>query len=266
MRIALGIEYDGSSFNGWQAQQPGVRTVQSVVEQALSAVAAHPVSVVCAGRTDAGVHAVGQVVHFDSDAPRSPRAWTLGTNTLLPPDASVRWAQPVEETFHARFSATARQYRYLILNQPTRPALLRNRVSWQMRPLDVARMNAAAAHLLGEHDFTAYRAQQCQSKSPVRVIRHLTVTRHGAYLSIDVLANAFLHHMVRNIAGVLMTIGQGEREPDWAREVLEGRDRKLGGVTAPPQGLYLVAVEYPVAFAVPGAPESVDFRGPVDIR
>lgn len=264
MRIALGIEYDGSAFNGWQAQQAGVRTVQSAVEQALSAVAAHPVSVVCAGRTDTGVHATGQVVHFDSDAIRSPRAWTLGANTQLPPDVSVRWAQPVAETFHARFSATARQYRYVILNQPTRPALLRNRASWQMRPLDAARMNAAAAYLIGEHDFTAYRAQQCQSKSPVRVMRRLTVTRHGDYLTIDVLANAFLHHMVRNIAGVLMTIGHGEREPDWARAVLEGRDRKLGGVTAPPQGLYLVAVEYPAEFAVPSVPESVDFMGMPD--
>ena len=255
MRIALGIEYDGSGFNGWQAQQPGVRTVQCAVEQALSSVAAHPVKVICAGRTDTGVHATCQVVHFDSDAPRSPRAWTLGCNTLLPPDVSVRWAQPVAETFHARFSATARQYRYVILNQPTRPALLRNRVSWQMRPLDVARMNAAAAHLIGEHDFTAYRALQCQSKSPVRVMRQLTVTRHGDYLNIDLQANAFLHHMVRNIAGVLMTIGYGEREPDWAREVLEGRDRRLGGVTAPPQGLYLAAVEYPAEFAVPRLPE-----------
>jgi tRNA pseudouridine38-40 synthase len=261
MRIALGIEYDGSAFNGWQAQLSGVRTLQGAVEQALSAVAAHPVSVVCAGRTDTGVHATGQVVHFDSDAPRSPRAWTLGTNTLLPPDVSVRWAQPVAETFHARFSATARQYRYIILNQPTRPALLRNRAVWQMRPLDVERMNAAAAHLIGEHDFSAYRAQQCQSKSPVRVMRRLTVTRYGDYLSIDVLANAFLHHMVRNIAGVLMTIGHGEREPDWAREVLEGRDRKLGGVTAPPQGLYLVAVEYPAEFALPATPESATFIG-----
>jgi tRNA pseudouridine38-40 synthase len=261
MRIALGIEYDGSNFNGWQAQKSGVRTIQGAVEKALSAVAAHPVSVVCAGRTDTGVHATGQVVHFDSDAPRSSRAWTLGTNTLLPPDVSVRWAQPVAETFHARFSATARQYRYIILNQPIRPALLRNRASWQIRPLDVERMNAAAAHLIGEHDFTAYRAQQCQSKSPVRVMRRLTVTRYGDYLSIDVLANAFLHHMVRNIAGVLMTIGHGEREPEWAREVLIGRDRKLGGVTAPPQGLYLVAVEYPTEFALPPAPESATFIG-----
>lgn len=255
MRIALGIEYDGTAFNGWQAQKSDARTLQSAVEKALSAVAAHPVSVICAGRTDTGVHAVGQVVHFDSDAPRSPRAWTLGSNTLLPPDVSVRWAQPVAETFHARFSATARRYRYLILNQPTRPALLRSRVCWQMRPLDAARMNAAAAHLLGEHDFTAYRAQQCQSKSPVRVIRQLAVTRHGAYLRIDVTANAFLHHMVRNIAGVLMTIGHGEREPDWAREVLEGRDRRLGGVTAVPQGLYLIGVEYPVEFGLPQGDE-----------
>jgi tRNA pseudouridine38-40 synthase len=265
MRIALGIEYDGSGFNGWQAQQPGVRTIQGAVEQALSAVAAHPVSVVCAGRTDTGVHATGQVVHFESDAPRSMRAWTLGSNTLLPSDVSVCWAQPVPETFHARFSAIARQYRYIILNQPTRPALLRNRASWQMRPLDVDRMNAAAAHLIGEHDFTAYRAQQCQSKSPVRVMRRLAVTRHGDYLILDVLANAFLHHMVRNIAGVLMTIGQGEREPDWARAVLEGRDRKLGGVTAPPQGLYLVRVEYPAEFAVPRPSEDVTLEGQPDI-
>jgi len=250
MRIALGIEYDGSAFNGWQ-QQPGVRTVQNCVEQALSKVAAHPVAIICAGRTDAGVHASGQVVHFDTHAERSLRAWTLGTNTELPADVNVRWAQAVDDSFHARFSARARHYRYVILNRSVRSALYRTRASWEPRPLDITCMNAAAQHLLGEHDFSAYRAQQCQSKSPVRVMQRLEVQRHDDFLHIEVRANAFLHHMVRNIAGVLMTIGRGEREPDWAREVLETRDRRLGGVTAPAQGLYLLAVEYPQEFGLP---------------
>lgn len=251
MRIALGIEYDGTDFCGWQSQKDGVRTVQGSLEAALSAVADHPVKTVCAGRTDTGVHATGQVVHIDSTAARSSRAWILGANANLPRDVGVLWTQPVADDFHARFSAQARHYRYVILNRTVRATLLRDRASWHHQPLDIAHMNAAAQHLHGTHDFTAYRAQQCQSKTPIRELRRLEITRHGDYVFIDVVANAFLHHMVRNIAGVLMTIGQGDRDPDWARDVLEGRDRKLGGVTAPPQGLYLIAVEYPDTFGLP---------------
>ncbi len=250
MRIALGIEYDGTDFCGWQIQD-GTRTVQGALEEALSKVAAHPVHVICAGRTDAGVHAVGQVVHFDSEAPRSMRSWLLGANSNLPRDAGVIWAQPVDTDFSARFSATARSYRYIILNRMTRPALLRDRVCWQHRPLDVEAMGAAAAHLIGEHDFSSFRAMACQAKHPVRTIHRLDVTRSGDYIHIDVTANAFLHHMVRNIAGVLMAVGEGDRHPDWAAELLLARDRRVGGVTAPAAGLYLVSVEYPERFGFP---------------
>lgn len=250
MKIALGVEYDGSGYCGWQVQD-GAPTVQARVEQALSRVADHPVRVVCAGRTDTGVHAVGQVAHFESDAPRTPRAWVFGGNANLPEDISITWAQPVPDDFHARFSATARRYRYLIFNRPVRPACLRRRVSWDYRPLDEARMSAAAVSLVGEHDFSSYRALACQAKSPVRTVHRLDIARTGEVISIDIAANAFLHHMVRNIAGVLMAIGAGEREPAWAREVLELRDRTRGGVTAPPHGLYLAGVEYPERFAVP---------------
>lgn len=253
MRIALGIEYNGAAFYGWQIQD-GVRTVQACVEQALTRVADHPVSVITAGRTDAGVHAAGQVIHFDSSATRSARAWVFGANTHLPADISVTWAQPVSDAFHARFSATARYYRYLIFNRAVRPGLLNGRVSWCYRPLDAARMAQAAHYLLGEHDFSAYRALSCQAKHAVRTVRRLEVARHGELVVLDVVANAFLQHMVRNIAGVLMTIGAGEREPAWAREVLETRDRTLGGVTAPPHGLTLMGVEYPDEFGLPRLP------------
>lgn len=253
MRIALGIEYNGAAFYGWQIQD-GVRTVQACVEQALTRVADHPVSVITAGRTDAGVHAAGQVIHFDSSATRSARAWVFGANTHLPVEVSVTWAQPVSDAFHARFSATARYYRYLIFNRAVRPGLLHGRVSWCYRPLDAARMAQAAHYLLGEHDFSAYRALSCQAKHAVRTIRRLEVARHGELVVLDVVANAFLQHMVRNIAGVLMTIGAGEREPAWAREVLETRDRTLGGVTAPPHGLTLMGVEYPDEFGLPRLP------------
>jgi len=253
MRIALGIEYNGAAFYGWQIQD-GVRTVQACVEQALTRVADHPVSVITAGRTDAGVHAAGQVIHFDSPATRSARSWVFGANTHLPADVSVTWAQPVSDAFHARFSATARYYHYLIFNRAVRPGLLHGRVSWCYRPLDAARMAQAAHYLLGEHDFSAYRALSCQAKHAVRTIRRLEVTRHGELVVLDIVANAFLQHMVRNIAGVLMTIGAGEREPAWAREVLETRDRTLGGVTAPPHGLTLMGVEYPDEFGLPRLP------------
>lgn len=249
MRVALGIEYDGTRFCGWQLQ-PGERTVQGCVEEALARIADHPVRVACAGRTDTGVHALGQVVHFDTTAERRPRSWVFGANTHLPADVCVRWAQPVADDFHARFSAVRRHYRYVIFNSPVRSAVLAAGVAWDYRVLDVARMQAAAAHLLGRHDFSSYRAQACQAKSPVRTVQRLDVARRGDFVVLDIVADAFLHHMVRNIAGVLMAIGAGEREPDWSREVLEHRDRRLGGVNAVPAGLYFVGVEYPPHYGI----------------
>lgn len=253
MRIALGVEYGGSRFCGWQTQQGDVRTVQGCVEHALSRVAAHPVRVVCAGRTDSGVHAIGQVVHFDSTAERSVRSWVFGANANLPEDVTVLWARPVSEDFHARFSATRRMYRYVIFNRPQRPSWQAGRVSWDYRPLDAARMQQGASYLLGEHDFSSFRAYACQAKSPRRTVYRLDVRRYGRLLVIEVEANAFLHHMVRNLAGVLMAIGAGEQEPSWAGEVLAHRDRRLSGVTAPPDGLYLCRVCYPQEFDLPGA-------------
>jgi tRNA pseudouridine38-40 synthase len=250
MRIALGIEYDGTDFCGWQIQH-GVRTVQECVEQAVSKVADHPVQVVCAGRTDTGVHAAEQVVHFDTEAVRSERSWVLGSNVNLDKDVSVLWARPVDDDFHARFSATARRYRYVIHNRWVRSSIYRNRAVWYHPPLDVERMAEGARYLLGEHDFSTFRAVACQAKHPVRTIHDLDVSRRGELVIIDVHANAFLHHMVRNIAGVLMAIGCGDREPEWVVELLEARDRTVGGVTAPPQGLYLVGVTYPERFGLP---------------
>ncbi len=250
MRIALGVEYNGAGFCGWQTQ-PGVRTVQDNVEKALAHVADHAVRVVTAGRTDTGVHACGQVIHFDSDAQRSAYSWVFGANAHLPTDVSVLWAQAVSEEFHARFSATGRHYRYVILNRTMRPGMLGTQVSWYYRPLDVERMATAARCLLGEHDFSSYRAVSCQAKNPVRTVRRLDIKRHGDLVVMELEANAFLQHMVRNIAGVLMTIGAGEREPGWATEVLLARDRTLGGVTAQPQGLTLVRVDYPEHFGLP---------------
>lgn len=254
MRIALGIEYSGSRFCGWQMQH-GVRTVQECVEQALSKVADHAVRVICAGRTDSGVHALGQVVHCETQALRESRSWVFGANAHLPDDVSVLWAQPVDGDFHARFTAKRRHYRYLIFERAVRPAVLAGRVAWQYRMLDIERMTAAARYLIGEHDFSSYRAYACQAKSPVRTIHRLDVRRRGEFVAIDVIANAFLHHMVRNIAGVLMQIGSGKQAPEWARAVLEARDRQVGGVTAAPEGLYFVGVEYPERYAIPYCPE-----------
>ncbi len=250
MRIALGIEYAGADFFGWQFQ-PHARNVQGCVEAALSKVANHPVKVVCAGRTDTGVHALGQVVHADVTAQRSISSWVLGTNANLPSDVSVLWAQPVDENFHARFSARARHYRYVILNRRTRPALLAKRVTWEYKPLEVERMQVASHYLIGTHDFSSYRAVACQAKNPVRTVSRLTVSRVDEQVIIEISANAFLHHMVRNIAGVLMTIGRGEQPPQWARTVLEAQDRTMGGVTAPPGGLYYCGVDYPAPYQFP---------------
>ncbi|CAK0769737.1 tRNA pseudouridine(38-40) synthase [Gammaproteobacteria bacterium] len=249
MRIALGLSYDGTNFHGWQTQQEGLRTVQVCVEQALSRVANHPVAVVVAGRTDAGVHAVEQMVHFDTFAKRPLRAWVFGTNQYLPQDIAISWSKEVHNSFHARFSAVSRRYRYVIYSSPIRPVLERTRVTWDYRRFNLEAMSVAASSLVGTHDFSSYRAQGCQAKSPIRTLYRLEVTQEndwlGQKITIEAVANAFLQHMVRNLAGVLMTIGAGEKPPEWAREVLEQKDRAKGGVTAPPEGLYLVQVQYP---------------------
>ncbi|MEZ5540520.1 MAG: tRNA pseudouridine(38-40) synthase TruA [Pseudomonadota bacterium] len=250
MRIALGIEYDGAAFVGWQRQEAG-RTVQGAVEEALSRVASHAVQVVCAGRTDTGVHATGQVIHFDSTAARAPDNWVRGANANLPADIRIQWALPTTDAFHARFSARRRHYRYAILNTAAAPALLRQRVCWERLPLHLEPMQLAARHLLGEHDFTSFRAAACQARSPRRTIYRLDVTRAGQCIYIDVIANAFLHHMVRTIAGVLIAIGRGEQAPGWSAQLLAARDRTAGGVNAPAAGLYLVGVAYDAHFGLP---------------
>ncbi len=250
MRIAAALEYDGRPYHGWQIQK-GVKTVQEQVEKALSKVADHPVHIVCAGRTDTGVHAADQIIHFDTTAFRSDYSWVRGTNAHLPESICLTWVKPVNEHFHARFMARRRYYRYIILNRPIRPAYLMGKVVWQHRPLDVARMATAAQHLVGEHDFTSYRAQACQAKSPVRHIYSLDISRSGEFIYLDICANAFLHHMVRNIAGVLMSIGAGDKPIEWTKEVLESQDRKKGGMTAAAAGLYLVRVDYDAEFDLP---------------
>lgn len=253
MRIALGVEYDGSGFFGWQTQrqQP---TVQEALERALTVVADEAVSVICAGRTDTGVHAHGQVVHFDTGAERSERSWVLGANSNLPGGVCVLWARAVEPDFHARFTAIGRQYRYVILNRWVRPALQAGRVCWQRRPLDAEAMNEAARHLVGEHDFSSFRSAGCKANHPIRELRTLTVRRQGERVIIDVAANGFLYHMVRNIAGTLMEVGLGDRSPSWVEAVLAARDRRRAGVTAPSDGLYFVGARYPASSGLPERP------------
>lgn len=250
MRIALAVEYDGSPFCGWQYQDHSP-SVQAHVEKALSKVADQPIRIICAGRTDTGVHATAQIIHFDTEVERSMHSWVFGANANMPDSISLLWARPVSEEFHARFSAVRRRYRYVILNRRVRPALLANRAVWEYRPLDEVRMAEAAQHLVGKHDFSSYRALACQAKSPVRTLYQLTVSRQGELVILDLEASAFLHHMVRNIAGVLMTIGAGEQEAEWAKQVLDFRDRTLGGITAPSGGLYLTGVDYPPEFELP---------------
>jgi tRNA pseudouridine38-40 synthase len=251
-RIAVGLEYEGTRYAGWQSQA-SASTVQVLAESALAKVAAEAVSLVCAGRTDAGVHGRGQVAHFDTTARRSMRAWMLGANAELPRDISIAWVRPVPPHFHARYSAEARTYRYLIFNRASRSGLLSSRASWVHRPLDERRMAQAAALLEGEHDFSAFRAAQCQAKSPIRRMERLSVARQGDWLAIEATANAFLHHMVRNIAGLLIRIGKGDAPASWAAEVLAGRDRRRAAATAPAAGLYLWQVRYPDGFAIPPA-------------
>ena len=232
--------------------------MQHALEMAISRVANESVSVQCAGRTDTGVHAIHQIAHMDCHVERQMHSWLLGTNSNLPDDISIQWVKAVDDQFHARFSAKKRSYRYVILNRPSRSALLHGRVSWQPRQLNIDAMQAAAVHLLGEHDFTSYRAVACQAKSPVRTIHQLNLFQSGDFIVLDISANAFLHHMVRNIAGVLMAIGLGKEQPDWALDVLMAKDRTLGGMTAPAAGLYLTQVYYADKFAIP-APQTAQW-------
>jgi tRNA pseudouridine38-40 synthase len=254
-RIALCVEYDGSAFSGWQAQlNPHLQTVQETLEHALSRIADHPLRVSCAGRTDAGVHASGQIVHFDTHSERPLKAWVIGANSMLPAAVVVHWARTMPQEFHARFSAQSRRYRYCILNSRIRPAMLSQLLTQHEKPLDAAAMHEAGQYLLGENDFTSFRGAACQSRTAMRNLMSLSVTRHGEYVLIDIQANAFLLHMVRNIAGVLLQIGEGRQPPIWTAELLQLRDRTRAAVTAPPQGLCLCEVGYPANFALPPAP------------
>ncbi|CUX96034.1 tRNA pseudouridine synthase A [Candidatus Gullanella endobia] len=250
MKLVLGIEYDGSSYYGWQRQQK-VISIQACLELALSIVADETITVYCAGRTDAGVHATGQVIHFNTRSRRPHTAWTLGVNTNLPDDISVRWVATLSDNFHARFSATARRYRYIIYNHHLRPAVLRRGLTQYYYPLDVASMARASKCLLGENDFTSFRAVQCQSHSSWRNVHHLQITRQGHYVIIDIKANAFVHHMVRNIVGSLLEVGCGNKPENWIADLLTCRDRKQAGSTARAGGLYLVGVDYPPCFHLP---------------
>ena len=249
MRYACGIEYDGSGYQGFQTQKNGP-SVQAALEQAFSSVADHEVIVHCAGRTDTGVSAVCQVVHFDSAASRNERQWLLGVNSALPRDISVLWVRAVDDDFHARFSALSRSYVYKILNRPVRPAIARHQLSWQLKLLDDKAMHQAAQLLLGEHDFNALRSSQCQSKKPVRNMQQISVRRFGDIVQLDITADGFLHHMVRNIMGCLIPIGLGEQPVEWMQQVLESKDRKQAGVTAAPQGLTFKSVRYPRKFGL----------------
>lgn len=257
-RVALGLRYDGARYHGWQMQET-VNTVQLQVERALSFVANHAIHVNCAGRTDAGVHATSQVVHFDTDAERLAKSWVFGTNSNLPHDVTVLWAKEVEMDFHARFSAAARKYRYIIYNHDVRPGILRHAVGWYHKPLDADLMQQAAHAFVGEHDFSSFRGSGCQSSSPFRHLHHLTVVRSGKLIIVEVKANAFLLHMVRNLVGLLLLIGAGDRPVCWAEEVLLARDRTQAAMTFSPNGLYLVDVDYPDAFALPKNPHGPFF-------
>ena len=244
MKLALGVEYLGTNFHGWQLQKSGIRTVQQVVEEALSSIADKPIRVFCSGRTDAGVHALEQVIHFETDVERKDSAWLFGGNVNLPYDVNFKWAKQVNDDFHARFNAHARQYHYKIHNTPVRSALSGAYTLWEPRKLDVTAMSAAAEYLLGEHDFSSFRGSLCQAKSPIKTIEFIRLAQTDHEILLDIKANAFLHHMVRNIVGTLLKVGRGEKSIEWVKEVLEAKDRKRAGATAEPQGLYFVKAFY----------------------
>lgn len=258
MRFAAAIEYSGTNYKGWQIQ-PHAPSVQAVVATALSKVADHSVDVVCSGRTDSGVHARYQIIHFDSDAERSLYGWVRGINSNLPEDVVCLWVVEVSDDFHARFGALSRSYRYVIYNDKCRAAIWANQVTWERKSLDLSAMQAAARTLVGEHDFSSFRTVHCQAKSPVRTVSSLQLHQKGHFIYLDISANAFLHHMVRNVAGVLIAVGAGEREPSWVEQVLNARDRTKGGVTAAPSGLYLSSVTYPSEFTLPTARPAIQF-------
>lgn len=261
MRYAARVEYDGAGFSGWQAQKHDVRTVQEVVEAALSRVADHPTPIVTAGRTDKSVHATHQIIHFDSNSERTNFAWCRGTNRFLDHDVRLHWVTPVQDTFHARFSALSRSYRFIIHNTPIKTALYRNYTTHEKEPLNVAAMAEAAQVLLGEHDFSSFRAAGCQANSPIRTMHKLDLNCQREWIWLDLNANAFLQHMVRNIAGCLIEIGSGKRSVAWLAEVLAEKDRTKAGITAPANGLYLAGVEYPPEFDLPSSQHNVAFWG-----
>ncbi len=259
MRIALGISYQGGAYQGWQSQPSGL-TVQDRLESALAEFSVLPsVNTLCAGRTDAGVHGLMQVVHFDTELQRPMNSWVRGTNRFLPNDIAVQWAHPVPDAFHARASAVARRYAYVLLESPVRPSFESGRAGWVFRPLDQAAMEAAAAHLLGEHDFTSFRAAQCQALSPIKELRRITISRRGAYWRFDFEANAFLHHMIRNIMGCLVAVGQGLRPPEWMEQVLQARSREVAAPTFAPDGLYFLGPVYDTKWGLPDTVPGFDW-------
>jgi tRNA pseudouridine38-40 synthase len=261
MRFALAVEYSGHAFCGFQAQPSGCG-VQDALQRAIGEIAGHPVTVTAAGRTDAGVHAVSQIVHFDSDATRPDSAWVRGVNTHLPTAAAVLWARPVSDDFHARFAARARHYTYVLLTRAERPGLLAGSVGWYHHPLDIAAMSAGAVHLLGTHDFSAFRAAECQAKTPVKTLTRIEVVQQGPFIRIEFSANAFLHHMVRNIVGALVFVGAGRQEPAWIAELLSLRDRTRAAPTFAADGLYLAGATYDAKFGLPDTVRAVALAAP----
>ncbi len=264
-RIALGLAYDGAPWQGWQTQ-PGGRTVQDQLESALASFLAEPVSTICAGRTDTGVHALEQVVHIDTDVERRAESWVRGLNALLPHSIRVQWALPVPDDFHARFSAESRSYVYLLRSNRVASPILHGKVGWIHRPLDLERMRLAAALLVGEHDFSAFRSSECQAASPVRRLMRLEVAREGDFFRFTFQANAFLHHMVRNLMGALVEVGKGGREPDWMSELLAHRDRRLAPPTVSSAGLYLARAEYPARYRLPSLPVEASLEAHLGLR